>query len=194
MRCALAGCPFPAGLTGVFGEGGELLTEDGGVPGAQVDLVFNAIQPEPLLTKTRLIRAAGLRWPVEEDFGLGKNCFGLGQCQARLYTAIQRHITLVMAALAICAVTAAWLKDRTDTQAPPPLTPDQAPPADPGLILLTVPEIKRLLAEALARPRPLGTARTPARGAARNTAMRKGRALTGASGGRPRPATSALLP
>jgi SRSO17 transposase len=109
-----------------------------------------------LLTKTRLIRAAGLRWPVEEDFGLGKDCFGLDQCQARLYTAIQRHIVLVMAALAICAVTAAQLKDRTDTQAPPPVTPAQAPPPDPGMIPLTVPEIKRLLAEVLAGPRPRG--------------------------------------
>jgi SRSO17 transposase len=109
-----------------------------------------------LLTKTRLIRAAGLRWPVEEDFGLGKDCFGLDQCQARLYTAIQRHIVLVMAALAICAVTAARLRDSTDTQAPPPVTPAQAPPPDPGMIPLTVPEIKRLLAEVLAGPRPRG--------------------------------------
>ena len=63
-----------------------------------------------LLTKTRLIRAAGLRWPVEEDFEFGKDCLGLDQCQVRLYTAIQRHIVLVMAALAICAVTAAQLQ------------------------------------------------------------------------------------
>jgi hypothetical protein len=35
-----------------------------------------------------------------------------------LYTAILRHAVLVMAALAICAVTAALLKDRTDTQDP----------------------------------------------------------------------------
>ena len=63
-----------------------------------------------LLTKTRLIRAAGLRWPVEEDFEFGKDCFGLDQCQARLYTAILRHAVLVMAALAICAVTAALLQ------------------------------------------------------------------------------------
>jgi hypothetical protein len=104
------------------------------------------------LTKTRLIRAAGLRWPVEEDFEIGQDCLGLDQCQARLYTAIQRHIVLVMAALAICAVTAAHLKDRTDTQAPPPVTPGQVPPPDAGMIPLTVPEIKRLLAEALARP------------------------------------------
>ena len=28
-----------------------------------------------LLTKARLIRAAGLRWPVEEDFSFAKDCF-----------------------------------------------------------------------------------------------------------------------
>ena len=85
-----------------------------------------------LLTKTRLISAAGLRWPVEEDFEFGKDCFGLDQCQARLYTAIARHAVLVMAALAICAVTAALLRDRTDTQAPPPVRPDQPPPPTPA--------------------------------------------------------------
>ena len=107
-----------------------------------------------LLTKTRLIRAAGLRWPVEEDFEFGKDCFGLDQCQARLYTAILRHAVLVMAALAICAVTAALLRDRTDTQAPPPVRPDQPPPPDPGLIPLTIPEIKRMLAALTTRPPP----------------------------------------
>jgi SRSO17 transposase len=106
------------------------------------------------LTTTRLIRAAGLRWPVEEDFEFGKDCFGLDQCQARLYTAIQRHIVLVMAAFAICAVTAALLRDRTGTEAPPPAAPGQAPPADPGMIPLTVPEIKRILAALTMRPHP----------------------------------------
>ena len=107
-----------------------------------------------ILTKARLIRAAGLRWPVEEDFESGKDCFGLDQCQARLYTAIIRHVVLVMAALAICAVTAALLKDRTDTQAPPPVRPDQPPPAEPGMIPLTIPEIRRLLAALTTRPLP----------------------------------------
>jgi hypothetical protein len=46
----------------------------------------------------RLIRAAGLRWPVEEDFEFSKDCFGLDQYQARLYTAIAQHVVLVMAA------------------------------------------------------------------------------------------------
>src|SRR5581483_2021277 len=111
-----------------------------------------------LLTKTRLIRAAGLRWPVEEAFELGKNCFGLGQSQVRLHTAIARHGVLVMAAMAICAVTAALLKDRTDSQAPPPVRPDQPPPAEPGMIALTVPEIRKLLAAVLLRPSPPGHA------------------------------------
>ena len=109
-----------------------------------------------LCTKTRLIRAAGLRWPVEEGFEFGKDCFGLDQSQVRLYTAIARHTVLVMAALAICAVTAALLRDRTDTQAPEPVRPDQPPPADPGMIPFTIPEIKRLLAEASTKPRPPG--------------------------------------
>jgi SRSO17 transposase len=104
--------------------------------------------------KARLIRAAGLRWPAGEGFEFGKDCFGLDQCQARLYTAILRHIVLVMAALAICAVAAALLRARTDTQAPPPSAPGQAPPADPGMIPLTVPEIRRILAALTARPMP----------------------------------------
>jgi SRSO17 transposase len=107
-----------------------------------------------LASKARLIRAAGLRWPVEESFEFGKDYLGLDQCQARLYTAIRRHLVLVMAALAICAVTAAWLRHATDTQAPPPAAPDQKPPADPGLIPLTVHEVKNLLAAALHHPRP----------------------------------------
>jgi DDE superfamily endonuclease len=66
----------------------------------------------------RPIRAAGPRWPAE-DFEFSKDCFGLDQSQVRLYTAIARHTVLVMAALAICAVTAALLR-RTGTTAPGP--------------------------------------------------------------------------
>jgi SRSO17 transposase len=111
-----------------------------------------------VVTLTRLVRAAGLRWPVEEDFEFGKDCFGLDESQVRLYTAIARHTVLVMAALAICAITAALLRDRTDTQAPPPVRPDQPPPPDPGMIPLTVPAVSRLLAAVLARPSPPGHA------------------------------------
>ena len=111
-----------------------------------------------LASKARLIRAAGLRWPAEESFELAKGCFGLDQCQARLYTAILRHIVLVMAALAVCAVTAALLRERTGTEAPPPAAPDTPPPADPGLVPLSVREVRRLLAAELDRPKPPGHA------------------------------------
>jgi hypothetical protein len=63
-----------------------------------------------------------------------------------------------MAALAICAVTAAQLRNRTGAQARPPARPDEPPPRDPGLIPLTVHEVKRLLAAALSQPHPPGHA------------------------------------
>src|SRR5262249_61200333 len=58
-------------------------------------------------TTARLIRAAGLRWPVEEDFEFSKDCFGLDQSQVRLYRSIARHTPLVMAALPHRATTPA---------------------------------------------------------------------------------------
>jgi SRSO17 transposase len=116
------------------------------------------VPEDQLMTKARLIRAAALRWPAEEGFEFSKGYFGLDQCQARLYTAVRRHLVLVMAALAICAVTAAWLRTSTDSQVPPPARPDDPPPADPGLIPLTVREVQRLLAAALDRPEPSGHA------------------------------------
>ena len=61
---------------------------------------------------------------------------------------------LVMAALATWAVTAALLKDRTHTQAPPPATPDRLRRKTPGMTPLTVPEIRRVLAAAFQRPAP----------------------------------------
>jgi SRSO17 transposase len=93
---------------------------------------------------TTLVRVAGRRWPVEEDFRLGKTGFGLADSQVRRYTAIRRHLALVMAALAVCATTAALARPRTSTLACPPASPDELPPADPGLITLTVAEVKRV--------------------------------------------------
>src|SRR5215467_16251698 len=65
-----------------------------------------------------------------------------------------------MAALAICAVTAALLRYRTDTQAPAPVRPDQPPPADPGMTPLTVPQITRFSPRSLPGPASPGTRRT----------------------------------
>jgi len=93
---------------------------------------------------TTLVRVAGRRWPVEEDFRLGKSDFGLADSQVRRYTAITRHLALAMAALAVCAITAALARSRTSTLARPPASPDDLPPHDPGLIPLTAAEIKRV--------------------------------------------------
>jgi SRSO17 transposase len=93
---------------------------------------------------TTLVRVAGRRWPVEEDFRVGKSDFGLADSQVRRYTALTRHLALTMAALAVCAVTAALARPRTSALARPPTSPEDLPPADPGLIPLTAAEIKRV--------------------------------------------------
>ena len=104
----------------------------------------------------------------------GKNCFGLDQSQVRLYTAIARHTVLVMAVLAICAITAALLHDRTrhpgatTGQAPasrrpptrndpaghPPRSPARSPP--PTLPGRATPSTGRTGAAAT-KPAPAGT-------------------------------------
>lgn len=90
-----------------------------------------------------LVIVCGRRWTVEEDHEFGKDQFGFDQSQVRRYTPIMRHIALVMAALAVCAVTAAHA--RADAEPPPtPTSPTEPPPHDPGLIPPTVVEVKRL--------------------------------------------------
>ena len=89
------------------------------------------VPPGRPVTLTTLVRFACLRWPVEETFECGKDHFGLDHCQVRLYTAVLRHIVLTMAALAVCAVTAAAEKSR----GPQPVLPDhsdQQPPKTSG--------------------------------------------------------------
>ena len=68
---------------------------------------------------------------------------------AWIATASPRHHLLIRRHL-----TTALVKDRTDTQAPPPVRPDQPPPPEPGMIPLTIPEIKRLLAALTTPPLP----------------------------------------
>ena len=99
-------------------------------------------------------RACAGPWRRISEFG--KDYFGLDQSQVRLYTAILRHTVLAMAALAVCAVTAALARHDTDTQAPPPASPADEPREDPGLIPLTVNAVKRLF-NLLTRPlHPIG--------------------------------------
>lgn len=120
----------------------SLVANDKGVRELAFYLCF-APEDRPV-TLRALIKVAGRRWPIEEDFQVGKDAFGLDHTQVRTYHALLRHLVLAMAALAVVAVTAAQARTHHDL-APPPTRPDQAPPADPGLIPLTVTEVKRLV-------------------------------------------------
>jgi SRSO17 transposase len=95
-------------------------------------------------TLTNLVAVTGRRWTIEEDHQFGKDQFGYDQFQARRYTPILRHLVLVMAALAICAVTVAHSRARTGPP-PTPATTHERAPADLAVIAITVAELKRLI-------------------------------------------------
>src|SRR6202042_1180800 len=103
------------------------------------------------LTLTRLIRAAGLKWPVEENSDAGRTASGWTSPRSG-YTPRSPGTPCWSWPAAICAITAALLKPGTGAPAPLPVRPGRPPPADPGMIALTVPEIARLLAALLHRP------------------------------------------
>jgi SRSO17 transposase len=123
---------------------------------------FYAYAPEDrICSLTDLVKVAGTRWKVEDDFQDGKSTIGLDQTQVRRYRAWRRHATLAMAALAFPAVLAAL--EKAGHPAPVlPHDPDQAPPADCGTIALTVPEAQRLFHLYLIFKRELPHPTTPA--------------------------------
>jgi SRSO17 transposase len=77
-----------------------------------------------------LIRVAGQRWRIEENFQAAKGLTGLDQHQVRRWNSWQRWTVLAMLAHAFLAVTTAIERDRT--------------PAPQGMIELTVNEFRRL--------------------------------------------------
>jgi SRSO17 transposase len=93
---------------------------------------------------TDLIKVAGARWAIEDDFQDAKQSVGLDETQVRGYRAWKRHTALALAAYALLAITSALAK----VTHPQPVLPDdldQQAPADCGMTALTVPEIQRLL-------------------------------------------------
>jgi SRSO17 transposase len=111
---------------------------------AEVAFFYCHVPDDRPATLPVLVAIAGRRWPVEEDFQVGKDHFGLDHSQVRRYTALLRHLVLTIIALAACAVTAAATRQATNTSAPLPSGGYDKPPEDPGLIPLTVAEVKRL--------------------------------------------------
>jgi SRSO17 transposase len=111
-----------------------------------------------------LIKVAGRRWPVEECHQQGKGQAGLDQHQVRLWHSFHRHTVLSMCALALLAVAAArplppaplpQAADGTQSRAEPPrdwadtgalpTSAHQKPPAQIGMVKVSVPEARRLL-------------------------------------------------
>jgi SRSO17 transposase len=90
---------------------------------------YRCWSPRPVPLRT-LVTVAGTRWTVETCFQTGKR-IGLDEPQVRRWDSWYRHVTLVMLAHAILTVIAARERDRH---------------ADPALIPLTLPEIRRLFA------------------------------------------------
>jgi SRSO17 transposase len=90
---------------------------------------YRCWSPRPVPLRV-LARVAGTRWNVETCFQTGK-IIGLDEPPVRRWDSWYRHVTLVMLAHAILTVIAARERDRH---------------ADPALIPLTLPEIRRLFA------------------------------------------------
>lgn len=98
---------------------------------------YRAYSPRPV-TLAVLATVSGRRWTIEESFQTGKELTGLDEHQVRRWTSWHRWTVLAMLAHAFLAVTAA----RERTRAAP----------TPGLIALTLNEIRRLLTRLLAHP------------------------------------------
>src|SRR5829696_8424792 len=67
---------------------------------------YRCFSPAPV-PLTTLVRVAGTRWAVEEDFQTGKELTGLDQHQVRTWTSWHRWATLTLLAHAFLTVTAA---------------------------------------------------------------------------------------
>ncbi|MFD5753676.1 IS701 family transposase [Streptomyces sp. NPDC127033] len=67
---------------------------------ADGELAYYRVHAPKGTTLAELVRAAGIRWTIEEAFQAAKNEAGLDHYQVRSYRAWYRHITLAMAAAA----------------------------------------------------------------------------------------------
>jgi SRSO17 transposase len=85
-----------------------------------------------------LVKVAGSRWAIEENFQASKGLAGLDEHQVRTWTSWYRWVTLAMLACAFLTLTAATEHTRQ--------------PAPPGQIPLTRPEIARLFTALTTQP------------------------------------------
>jgi SRSO17 transposase len=96
---------------------------------------YRCYAPTPT-TLAQLIKVAGRRWTIEENFQAGKGLAGLDEHQVRRWTPWRRWTLLAMLVHALLAVITAAEREHR--------------PAGAGLIDLTCAEVRRLLTAALA--------------------------------------------
>jgi SRSO17 transposase len=97
---------------------------------------YRCYGPHPV-TLAVLVKVAGLRWTIEENFQAGKGLTGLDEHQVRRWTSWYRWVTLAMLAAAVLTIASAAERTR-------PAPDDQIP--------LTRNEIAHLLASVIIRP------------------------------------------
>jgi SRSO17 transposase len=102
------------------------------------ELAFYRCYAPQQVSLATLVKVAGLRWTIEENFQAGKGLTGLDEHQVRGWTSWHRWVTLAMLASAFLAIAAAIERA---------LTPDP-----PGQIPLTRNEIARLFAHLIIKP------------------------------------------
>ena len=98
---------------------------------------YRCYAPQPV-TLTTLVKVAGARWTIEENFQAGKGLTGLDEHQVRSWTSWHRWVTLAMLASAFLTVAAAAERTRN--------------PCPDGQIPLTRNEIASLFTHLITRP------------------------------------------
>jgi SRSO17 transposase len=98
---------------------------------------YRCYAPQPV-TLAALVKVAGLRWTIEENFQAGKGLTGLDEHQVRGWTSWHRWVTLAMLASAFLTIAAAAERARN--------------PGPAGQIPLTRNEIASLFAHLITKP------------------------------------------
>ncbi len=115
------------------------------------EVAFFLVFAPDQVSMVRVVRAIGMRWPIEECFQRAKNEAGLDHYQVRRYRAWYRHVVLSMLAAAFLAVAAAAAR-RTSSGGGVCI---MAGVAEAGMIALTCAEIRRMAARSWNRSRHL---------------------------------------
>jgi SRSO17 transposase len=100
------------------------------------ELAFYRCYAAQPATLAALVKIAGLRWTIEENFQASKGLAGLDEHQVRTWTSWRRWVTLAMLALAFLTITAAGERRRDpDPDGQIPLTRNEIASLLTGLII-----------------------------------------------------------